>query len=123
MRGMYTPRVLIVDDDHTVARMLSLILASAGATTQVITDPIAALDAIAAYRPQVVILDLMMPQLDGFELCRWIRDFPAAEGVMIIVVSGHSGPENKAKAIEAGANYYFVKPAEPARLIELVMAQ
>ncbi len=117
---MASPRDLIIDDDPAVARMLSVLLVTTGAKTRVITDSVLALDAFAEFHPQVVILDLSMPKLDGFELCQRIRALPSADAVLVIVVSGHDDPARKKKAINAGANYYFVKPADPQRLLELV---
>lgn len=116
------PRILIVDDDSDSAKMQALLLDAHGFATQAVTDPQLAPDAFTAFRPDVVLLDLGMPGLNGFELCRSIRAFPGAEGVLIVVVSGFDRPEHKAMAMEAGANYYFVKPADPERLIELVKA-
>jgi DNA-binding response OmpR family regulator len=61
--------------------------------------------------------------MDGFEVCRRLRAFPNSESVLIVIVSGYVQDEQKVKAMDAGANYYFVKPVEPAKLLELVTLQ
>jgi DNA-binding response OmpR family regulator len=73
-----------------------------------------------AVHPHVVLLDLGMPEMDGFEVCRRIRQAPGSEAVLIVIISGYEQEEHKVKAVEAGANYYFVKPFDPAKLLILI---
>lgn len=100
-----------------------MLLRSSGHTPQVASSGAAAIAAFPDFRPHVVLLDLGMPGMDGFEVCRRLRALPDADSVLIVIVSGYVQDEQKVKAMEAGANYYFVKPIETAKLLELVALQ
>jgi CheY-like chemotaxis protein len=116
-------RVLVVDDNADAAGMLGMLLKSSGHIAQIASSGAAAIAAFPEFRPHVVLLDLGMPGMDGFEVCRRLRAFPNSESVLIVIVSGYVQDEQKVKAMDAGANYYFVKPVEPAKLLELVTLQ
>jgi CheY-like chemotaxis protein len=116
-------RVLVVDDNADAAGMLGMLLKSSGHIPRTASSGAEAIAAFPEFRPHVVLLDLGMPGMDGFEVCRRLREFPDSESVLIVIVSGYVQDEQKVKAIDAGANYYFVKPIEPAKLLELVALQ
>jgi CheY-like chemotaxis protein len=116
-------RVLVVDDNADAAGMLGMLLKSSGHIAQIANSGAAAIAAFPEFRPHVVLLDLGMPGMDGFEVCRSLRAFPDSESVLIAIVSGYVQDEQKVKAMEAGANYYFMKPIETAKVLELVALQ
>jgi DNA-binding response OmpR family regulator len=113
-------RVLTVDDRPETAKILARILEVSGFEPHVATSGAEALEIYAAARPHVVLLDLGMPDMDGFEVCRRIRQSPDSAAVLIVIVSGYDQEEQKVKAIEAGANYYLVKPVDAANLVTLI---
>lgn len=113
-------RVLIVDDHADAARLLAQLLTASGCETREAHSGVDALREFAEFKPQAVLLDLGMPQMNGFEVCRQIRLTPDSAGVLIVVISGYLQDEDKVRAMDAGANYYFVKPADPARLLALI---
>ncbi len=78
------------------------------------------MDSYREFEPHVALLDLGMPEVDGFEICRRIRQLPDSADVLIVIVSGYVLDEIRVKAIEAGANFYMTKPADPARLLALI---
>jgi DNA-binding response OmpR family regulator len=99
--------VLVVDDDDIVTRYLQASLRSAGWTTIVARNGLEALDLQEREHPDLVILDLMMPSLSGFEVCRLLRD---RSQVPIIVLSVRNEPRDKVKALRLGADDYLSKP-------------
>ena len=113
-------RVLVVDDNADSATMLATLLKTSGIGALVATDGAQALDAFDQFRPHAVLLDLGMPGMDGFEVCRRVRQLPNSGAVLIVIVSGYVRDEHKVQAIDAGANYYFVKPVDPAKLLLLI---
>lgn len=116
----HTPRVLVVDDCAASAKMLAMVLKISGFESHIAVSGIEALEVYPGLRPHAVLLDLDMPGMDGFEVCRRIRRQPDSASILIVIVSGHGHDDHKVQAIEAGANYYFVKPADPVKLLLLI---
>lgn len=114
------PRVLVVDDRAETAKILARLLEVSGFEPHAATSGARALEAYATVRPQAVLLDLGMPDMDGFEVCRRIRQMPDSAAVLIVIVSGYDQDEQKVKAMEAGANFYVVKPVDGAKLVTLI---
>ncbi len=100
--------------------MLALVLKISGFESHISASGREALEVYPGLRPHAVLLDLDMPDMDGFEVCGRIRRQPDAASILIVIVSGHGQDDYKVRAIEAGANYYFVKPADPAKLLVLI---
>ena len=105
-------RVLIADDNRPTAFTFGRILEARGYSTRVVLNGLAALDMLKEFCPDVVMLDIGMPALDGCEVIRRIKTEPGFESMPIVVISGRSQPSDKAEAIEAGASYYLVKPID-----------
>jgi DNA-binding response OmpR family regulator len=114
------PRVLIVDDHADAAILLARLLESSGFESRTAHSGDQGMRQFFAFKPQAVLLDLGMPQMNGFEVCRQIRQAPGSAGVLIVIISGYLQDEDKVRAMDAGANYYFVKPADPAKLLALI---
>jgi len=114
-------RVLVVDDDPLVRNLLSAVLHDASFDLDEAVDGNEAL-AIAAVRPpDVVVLDVMMPGIDGFDVCRSLRADPAFSKTRIIMLTAKSTPTARDDAFRAGADAFFAKPFSPLDLIETVM--
>lgn len=104
------PRVLIVDDDVNLRRILSLFLRNAGYETAESPDGRQALETLKRQRPDAVLLDVMMPFLDGFTLCRMIKENPQTRDIPVVICTARNRKEDLVTAIRAGAEDYIVKP-------------
>lgn len=108
------PRILVVDDDTALAEMIGIVLRSEGYEPSFCTDGAEALGAFRDSRPDLVLLDLMLPGLDGIEVCRLIR---AESGTPIIMLTARSDTSDVVKGLESGADDYVVKPFNPKELV------
>ena len=109
-------RVLIIEDNQDVADMLSLMLADWGDIVKLAYDPVAGLRIGAEFRPDVVLLDLGMPRLHGFEVARRIREQPWGAAVTLIAVTGWGQEADRAQSRAAGIKHHLVKPVDPELL-------
>jgi CheY-like chemotaxis protein len=103
-------RVLIVDDEPDGARALGMLLKMRGFTVEVETDGTRSLSQVESFQPDVVLLDLAMPAISGYEVCRQIRA-AHANHIAIIAMSGYGDAKHRKLAIEAGCNCHLLKPA------------
>ncbi|MDP9117970.1 MAG: response regulator transcription factor [Actinomycetota bacterium] len=108
-------RVLVVDDDDTVASVVVNYLSRAGHESRHVTDGQAALDAVAANPPDLVVLDLMLPGIDGLEVCRRIRLTSPQLPVIMLTALGEA--EDRIGGLEVGADDYVTKPFSPRELV------
>jgi two-component system, OmpR family, response regulator MtrA len=115
-----TGRVLVVDDDPALAEMLGIVLRGEGFEAAFVADGDEALGAFRRERPDVVLLDLMLPGTDGIEVCRQIR---AESGVPIIMLTAKGDTTDVVLGLESGADDYVVKPFKPKELIARVRAR
>jgi CheY-like chemotaxis protein len=105
-------RVLIVDDDHDTVDAMALFLGSLGYQPIPAYDGRHALALAQSCCPQVIILDLAMPGCDGYRVARALRELPAAEDAVIIMVTGYGREEDRQQAFAAGCDHFFVKPVD-----------
>ena len=103
-------KVLVVDDNKAAADVLAAALDVLGHAPRVAFDGQAALDALAGFEPDLVILDIGLPGMDGFEVARAIRARPQTATVHIVALSGWGRPEDRRLAIEAGFDRHYAKP-------------
>jgi two-component system response regulator MtrA len=115
-----TPRVLVVDDDPALAEMLGIVLRGEGFEPAFVSDGDAALGAFRREKPDVVLLDLMLPGTDGIEVCRQIR---AESGVPIVMLTAKGDTIDIVLGLESGADDYVVKPFKPKELVARVRAR
>ncbi len=116
MRG----RVLVVDDDPALAEMLGIVLRSEGFEPSFVADGERAMAAFRQTKPDVVLLDIMLPGKDGLEVCRAIR---AESGVPIVMLTARTDTIDVVLGLESGADDYVVKPFKPKELIARVRAR
>jgi two-component system, OmpR family, response regulator MtrA len=107
-------RILVVDDDTALAEMIGIVLRTEGFDPVFCSDGSAALDAFRAERPDLVLLDLMLPGMDGIEVCTLVR---AESGVPIIMLTARTDTADVVKGLESGADDYIVKPFNPKELV------
>jgi CheY-like chemotaxis protein len=113
-------RVLIVDDCADNRDSLQLLTRLWGHEVRAYADGAAALAEAAAFRPNVALLDLGLPRLDGCELARRLRQLPGLDALKLIAVTGHVDLSSRRQAAEAGFMLYLVKPLEPPLLERLL---
>ena len=113
--------VLIADDNIDAGDSLGSLLESLGVRVLVVRDGEAAVQAASRELPEIAILDLGMPKMDGWEACRQIRALPGGSQARLIALSGWGTPEARAKSVEAGFDTHWTKPAEATSLIRLVV--
>ncbi len=112
--------VLIVDDDAALAEMLTIVLGNEGFTTVVCPTGDGALAAFRSSRPDIVLLDLMLPGIDGIDVCRAVR---AESGVPIVMLTAKTDTVDVVVGLESGADDYMVKPFKPKELVARIRAR
>jgi DNA-binding response OmpR family regulator len=111
--------ILIVEDEPSIAEVVSLYLRRAGYLVRVLPDGDAALEEMERQMPDLVVLDIMLPGIDGFDITRWIRDRSDAP---IIMLTARRGEVDRIAGLEMGADDYVVKPFSPQELVSRVRA-
>ncbi|MBC7897937.1 MAG: PAS domain S-box protein, partial [Cytophagaceae bacterium] len=113
-------RILVVDDNRDSADSLSMMLGILGNKTQTAYDGEEAARAAAAFQPHVILLDIGLPKLNGYETCRRIREQPGGRDVVIVAQTGWGQEEDRKRSREAGFDHHMVKPIDPSALVALL---
>jgi PAS domain S-box-containing protein len=113
-------RVLLVEDNRDAAEVLGIIIELWGHEVRVALDAAAALDVVGAWTPDVILSDLGLPRMDGYELARRLREQPSLAGAVLIALSGYGRDEDKQAALDAGFDHHLVKPPDLERLADLL---
>lgn len=114
-----SPRILIADDDPNIREILRLYLAHEGMDTDFASDGSEALDKFRSRHPDLIILDIMMPQINGWEVCKMIR---SQSNTPILMVTAKDATDDKVTGLEIGADDYVVKPFDPKEVVARVKA-
>jgi CheY-like chemotaxis protein len=114
-------RILVVDDNVDIADSLTRILKMMGNEVRTAHDGLEGVAAAAAYRPDMILLDIGMPKLNGYDACQRIREQPWGKGIFIVAVTGWGQDEDKRRSQQAGFNRHLVKPVGPAELEKLLV--
>ncbi|MCC7350096.1 MAG: response regulator [Phycisphaerales bacterium] len=115
-----SPSVLVVEDDPEINQLVGAYVEIAGFGYHCALDGQSALRMARADPPALVVLDIMLPDLDGFEVCRRLRAMPSTARVPVILLSAVDRPEHRQKGQICGAVAYLTKPFDPDRLIETI---
>src|SRR5690606_10244726 len=113
MRGR---RILVVDDNEDAAESLSLLLEMLGATSRTVNRGSAVLKAIENLQPEVVLLDIAMPEMDGYQVAEAIRAHPLGQSIRLIALTGFGQQEDRQRTLRSGFNDHLVKPVILAEL-------
>ncbi len=113
-------RILVVDDNVDAARSLAMMLRMIGNDARTAHDGQEGLEVAAAFHPDMVLLDIGMPKLNGYDTCRRIREFPWGQNIVIVALTGWGQEEDIRRSQEAGFDHHLVKPVEPAALQKLL---
>jgi CheY-like chemotaxis protein len=118
-----TPRrfkILVVDDNHDSALSLAMMLSIMGHETRTAHDGESAVHAAETFLPEVVLLDIGLPKLNGYEVAQRLREQPWGQAMYLIAVTGWGQEEDRQRSTEVGLNVHMVKPVEPAALEKLL---
>lgn len=113
-------KVLIADDEEDVKAVLQMFLQSRGYDVITAYDGLDAIDQVNREKPDLVLLDIMMPMIDGFEVCRKIKANPDTNPIPVVMLSAAGHAESVQKGLDVGAVDYLVKPFEPEQLLKLI---
>ncbi|MDX1653629.1 MAG: EAL domain-containing protein, partial [Candidatus Competibacteraceae bacterium] len=116
-------RVLMVDDDRTILELYGGQLRGAGFQVYSLSDPWAVLEVAVEFQPELILLDLYMPEVDGFEISHLLRQEERFLNIPIVFLSGERDVHKQVKAFDVGAFDFLVKPVKPGQLVELVRAR
>jgi twitching motility two-component system response regulator PilG len=116
--AMAKKEILIVEDEESLLKLQSLLLASRGYSVNGVTDGKMALDWVARKKPDLVLLDIMIPEIDGFEVCRQIKSEDSTKDILVIMVTAKKRREDMDRGAQVGADGYITKPFKSLMLIE-----
>ncbi len=117
-KGHYT--IVCIDDSPTVLQAISCFLDDKSFSVVMVNDPVKALMQVVRSKPDLILLDVGMPNLDGYELCRLLRRHPTFKNLPIIMVTGHTGFLDRAKAKLVGSSGYLTKPFNQSDLLKII---
>lgn len=115
-------RVLVIDDSPTIRRSAEMVLTRAGLEVELAENGFAALARISDRRPDLILLDVVMPRLDGYQTCSLLRRHPAFAAVPVIMLSGKDSVFDRVRGRLAGSDLYLTKPFTPEALLAAVQA-
>jgi PAS domain S-box-containing protein len=113
-------RILIVDDNRDSADSLAMLMELTGNKTYMAHDGVEAVEAVEKYRPEVMLLDIGLPKLDGYEVCRRVREQPWGKNILVIALTGWGQDDDRRRSEEAGFNGHLVKPVDYDKLLDLL---
>ncbi len=113
-------KILLVEDEKNIILGVTICLRSAGLDVEVAEDGAEALRKVQANKPDLVLLDLVMPKLNGLDALKSMKDNPQTKDIPVIVLSARAQEEDVRYAMDLGANGYMAKPFRPAELLEII---
>jgi DNA-binding response OmpR family regulator len=119
---MRPARIAIAEDEESIVTSLEFLMRRCGFETRVARDGRVALELLESYRPDVLILDVMLPHVSGLEVCRTVRARREWRGIGVLMLTARSGAKEEALGLAAGADAYLTKPFSTHELVERVKA-
>lgn len=113
-------KILIVEDEESLLKLESILLTSKGYEVRGVPNGHAALEALAEEKPDLILLDIMLPEIDGFEVCRRIKLDPTTMQIPVIMLTAKKSREDMARGEQVGADWYITKPFKSAMVIETI---
>jgi CheY-like chemotaxis protein len=113
-------RILVVDDNADSAESLAMLLKLHGNDTQTALDGLEAVEKAAAYRPDVILLDIGMPGMNGYDACQAIRAEPWGKTILIVAMTGWGQEQDRLRSEAAGFDHHLVKPVDHEKLLDLL---
>lgn len=119
---MNSPRVLIVDDNALNLELARAVLQAAGVAVDGAADANQAVDQITAFEPDLILMDIQMPGMDGLELMRRLKASPPTQGIVVVAFTAYAMNGDQAKMLEAGCDGYIAKPIDVATFTATVLS-
>jgi DNA-binding response OmpR family regulator len=113
-------KILIVEDEESLLKLESILLISKGFEVKGVANGRAALDAVAAEKPDLILLDIMLPEIDGFEVCQRLKADPDTRHIPVIMLTAKKSREDMVRGEKVGADWYITKPFKSAMVIETI---
>lgn len=113
-------RILIVEDEESLLKLESILLSSRGYHVTGVKDGLAALKALTENSFDLVLLDIMMPGIDGFEVCRRIRENPQTKDLPVVMLTAKKSAVDQARGLEIGADAYITKPFKSVKIMDMI---
>jgi DNA-binding response OmpR family regulator len=113
-------KLLVVEDDEATRELLKHVLTGAGHEVRTADDGRAGLDAVAQAAPELIVLDIMLPEVHGFSVCHEVKNNPATSGVKVLMLSAKSFAADRRQAEQAGADGFLSKPVNPSELLQVI---
>ena len=113
-------KILIVEDEESLLRLESILLTSKGYDVKGVPNGQAALEAIALQQPDLILLDIMLPEIDGFEVCRRIKAAKDTSHIPVIMLTAKKCQDDFSRGQEVGADWYITKPFKSSMVIETI---
>ena len=113
-------KILVVEDEESLLMLERILLSSKGYSVTGVMDGKAAMAEIGANPPDLVILDIMLPEMDGFEVCRQIKENPATSAIPVVMLTAKKSNQDVTRGMEVGADAYITKPFKSAKVIEVI---
>ncbi len=117
---MNKKKILIVEDEESLLKLESILLTSKGYEVHGVGDGRAALEAVASIKPDLVLLDIMLPEIDGFEVCRRIKANEETSHIPVIMLTAKKSREDMTRGEQVGADWYITKPFKSVMVIETI---
>jgi CheY-like chemotaxis protein len=114
-------KVLVVDDEKFVRELIRIKLGRCGLTVTEATNGLEAVEMALALKPDIILMDVMMPRMNGFEACEKIKSDPATAGIPVVMLTARGEEANHEMGFSLGATDYMSKPFSPQKLAELVI--
>jgi DNA-binding response OmpR family regulator len=118
--AMEKKRILIVEDEESLLKLESILLTSKGYRVTGVMDGMSALDEVRRNRPDLVILDIMLPKMDGFEVCRQLKGDPDTAHIPVVMLTAKKNSQDMVTGQQAGCDAYITKPFKSSKVLETI---
>jgi CheY-like chemotaxis protein len=113
-------RILVVEDEESLLKLESILLSSKGYSVTGVMDGRSALEEVRANKPDLVILDIMLPEIDGFEVCRLIKEDPEIRHIPVLILTAKKNSQDLARGQQVGCDAYITKPFKSVKVLDMV---
>ncbi|MCM2356519.1 MAG: response regulator [Geobacteraceae bacterium] len=113
-------KILIVEDEESLLKLESILLSSKGYNVTGVMDGRAALEEVRLNRPDLVILDIMLPEMDGFEVCRQIKENPDTRHIPVVMLTAKKNSQDFARGQQVGSDAYITKPFKSSKVLDTI---
>lgn len=113
-------KILVVEDEESLRKLITILLNSKGYDVRAVSNGQAALDALGEEKPDLVLLNVMLPAVNGFEVCQYIKKTPSTKDIPVVFLAAKMAKEDMARGQQVGADEYLTKPFKSAQMVETI---